>query len=149
MKKAGTVALLVGVQNNSHTLIEAISDQAEILLIEDAVRQGVTDPVELLEIYRSQQLREEEDFGDYVEDLLIQGGVSPDVRQHAVQWFRSKAKIDQFKKMEQDATAVIAKYAYELFQSDPKCVDFTLAGPHAEVRVRVIQIGTRSMDEVA
>jgi hypothetical protein len=143
MQKVGTVALLVAVNPDSASgreLIAAISDAAEILVLESALRSGDQNPLEVIQAYRDQQSREEEEFGDYVEDLLVRtGGLRPDIREHAVQWFQSKAKIERYRKIEADATSVIAKYAYEVFNADPTRREFMLAGPSAEVKIRVFE----------
>jgi len=146
--KIGTVALVIGYVDKDNAkakakepvLVTALSDDQEILIFEQAINQGEENPLKLIQAFRLQQNREEEEFGDHVEDMLTRPGLKEDLRRHGIQWFQSKAKIDIYKHMETEATKVIADYAFEIFQADQKKKDFMLAGPNAEVRVRVFAL---------
>lgn len=105
--------------------------------MEAAIVAGEKEPLDLLERVRAREAKEEEDFGNYVEDLLSKPFLRPEVQQHAVQWLRSKIRIEKYQQSEQEAVKVIAEYALKLFQGDPEKIDFLLAGPHAQVRVRI------------
>ncbi len=141
--KTGTVALVLrcpAARPQDAVLVEALSDDREIELMEAAIIAGEKEPLDLLGRVREREKKEEEEFGNYVEDLLSKPFLRPEVQEHAVQWLHSKIRIDKYQKSEQEAVRVIADYALKLFQGDPEKVDFLLAGPHAQVRVRIFVI---------
>ena len=138
--KNGTVALVVAVEDSAPKLIEMLSDDKEIALFEKGIKSGEADP--LLAVYdlRAQQEKEDDEFGDYVESLLTQPFTRLDIQDHGVRWFRSKIKIEEFQKTESQAREVIANFAYQLYLEDQARTDFVLAGPTAQVRVRVFTL---------
>jgi len=140
--KTGTVALIVGLQSGTSksgepVLIEALSDDREIETLEKALTTGNEAPLETVLELRSRQSREDEEFGDYVEDLLSQPFVRPEIQEHGVQWLKSKIRIEQFQRSETEAMRVIAEYAFKLFLQDRDKTDFLLASAAAQVRIRV------------
>jgi hypothetical protein len=136
--KVGTVALVVRyIDENSPVLITALSDDAEIAVLEEALAAGEEDPLNIIHSLRKQQKDEDEKFGDYVEELLSRPFLKPEIQQHGVQWLKSKMRIEAFLRSETEATQVIAHYAFELFQQTPDQKEFYLAGPSAEVRVKI------------
>ncbi|MCC7441897.1 MAG: hypothetical protein IT285_09700 [Bdellovibrionales bacterium] len=137
MSPAGTVALVVRFDQDRPVLLDVFSDDLEVHALERAVTEGQQDPIQAVYQSRVEHEREEEEFGDYVETLITAPGVRPEIREHGVQWLKSKLKIEEYKKHETDASQVIADYAFKLFSQDPTKSDFVLAGPTAEVRVRV------------
>lgn len=121
-------------------LLDQLSDDREIAALETALVSGEADALDTIYEMRKRQAEEEEEFGNYVEELLSQPCVRPEVREHGLQWFRSKIKIEEYQKCEVEATQVIAQYAFKLFQEDPCRTDFLLAGPTARVRVRIFVV---------
>jgi hypothetical protein len=57
-----------------------------------------------------------------------------------VQWLKSRIRIEQFQEDEKEAAKVIAEYAFKIFSEETALRDFFLAGPKAQVRVRVIVV---------
>ncbi len=137
----GTLALLIRKNRKTPELVHTLTDDREIAVLEAAVQEGEHDPLEKVFLYRSLQAKEDEEFGSYVEELLSQPFVRPEVQAHGVQWFKSKIRIEEHSKTEQAAARVIAEYACKIFQEDSNRTDFTLVGPHAEVRVRIFVLG--------
>lgn len=123
-------------------LVEALSDEEEIELFEEAVARGAENPLDVIREYRATVEREDEEFADYVEDLLSRPFVKPEVQEHGIQWLKSKIKIEKFVQSERDATRVIAQYAYRLYLENPTRTDFVLASPRAKVRVRIFEISS-------
>lgn len=145
-----TIALVVSsTDEQKPTLFEALTSAEEILELELALKNSDPNPLMRVHEYRKKQLDEDEDFADFVEGLLSQPFVKPEVQDHAVQWFKSRAKIEAFQKAEDQASKVIALYAFEIFQNNPEKTDFFLAGPRARVRIRVIQVQGASRDQAA
>jgi hypothetical protein len=135
--KAATVALIIKLEGETPNLVETLSDDREIHILQTAVGSGEQDPLQKVYAQRELQSKEDEEFGDYVEDLLCQKFLKPEIQEHAVQWLRSKVRIEEFQKNESQAAKVIADYAYKIFQSDPERKDFFLAGPSTKVRIIV------------
>jgi hypothetical protein len=136
--KTGTVALIVRYDGREPSLLETLSDDREIALFEQAATLGEADPLAVIAEMRERQKREDDEFGNYVEELLCQPAVRPEILEHGVQWLKSKAKIEAFQKTEREATCVIAQYAYKMFQENPWRKDFLLAGPTAQVRIKIL-----------
>jgi hypothetical protein len=135
-----TIALVVTRHQGEMVLADTLTSGEEILELELAMMNHEVDPLKRVRDYRSKQASEEEEFADFVEGLLSQPFVKPEVQEHAVQWFKSRAKIESFQKAEDDASKVIANYAFQIYCSDPSKTDFLLAGPKAKVRVRIIDL---------
>lgn len=135
--KTATVALVVKFNDQSPSLVETLSDDREITVFESAVEAGELDPLAQLVAHREAQVREDEEFGNYVEELLSQPFLKPDVQEHAVQWLKSKTRIEQFQKSEAEAAQIISNYAYKIFCDAPSKTDFLLVGMTAQVRIRV------------
>lgn len=138
--KIGTVALIVSCPQGEPELVETLSDELEIATLESAVASG-EDPLMAVQAIRDKRQKEDEEFGNYVEDLLSQPFVPTEVRQHGVQWFRSKNRIEQFQRAESEARSVIADFAFKIFKREPTRQDFVLSSTAAEVRVRIFVIG--------
>ena len=138
--KVGTVALIVRSDGTAPTLIETLSDDREIAMLEAALGSGENDPLEPVYSLRARQAKEDQEFGDYVEELLSQPFVRPEIQEHGIQWLKSKIRIEQYQKCEGEATQVIANYAFKLFLENPKRTEFFLAGPAAKVRIRVFML---------
>lgn len=140
--KTGTVALIVRVDDPKQkpTILETISDDQEIKWVETKITEPNTELLKELKELRAVRTSEEEQFGDYVEGLLSQPFLPPEVRTHGVRWMHSKIKIDKFKSSEAEAAKVIADFALRVFVEDPHCEDFYLMGPSARVRVRIFKV---------
>ncbi len=145
-----TIALVVSSTDpEKPVLCEALTSADEILELEMALMNSDPDPLKRVHDFRQRQMMEDEEFADFVEGLLSQPFVKPDVQEHAVQWFKSRAKIEAYQKAEDGASRVIAMYAFEIYQSNPGRTDFFLAGPKAKVRIRVIELKDLQQDQAA
>jgi hypothetical protein len=141
--KTGTVALLLKCppsRSEEAQLLEALSDEREIQLVEAALLAGEIEPMRVIRDFREREQLEDENFGNYVEDLLSKPFLRREVQEHAVQWFKSKIRIENFQKEEEEALRVIAQYALKLFVQNPERLDYLLAAPKAQVRVRIFVI---------
>lgn len=120
--------------------VETFSDEREISALEAAIEAGNPFPLQTVYEFRARAEREDEEFGDYVEDLLTQKSVRPEVQSHGVAWLRSKMKIEQFRRQEREAAEVIAHFALSKVKADPALEDFVLAGPGIQVRIRIFKV---------
>ena len=134
--KVATVALVVQ-SGEIPSLVDVISDDHEISLLESSSRAGEVDLLRPVYEFRKRQCAEDEQFGEYVEDLLSQPFLRPEIQEHGVQWLRSKIRIEEFQRSESDAARIIAEYAMKILLENPEKKDFFLAGPSTMVRVRV------------
>jgi hypothetical protein len=137
--KVATVALVVAGEDVP-SLVDVISDDHEISLLETSARSGSSDPLKAVYELRQQQNVEENQFSEYVEDLLSQPFLRSEIQEHGVQWLKSKIKIEQFQKSETEAAKIIAEYAMKILLENPQKKDFFLAGPSTMVRVRVFSL---------
>ena len=137
--KIGTVALVVSLENESLKLVETFSDDREIAAFESALGLGAN-PLEKVYELREKQAKEDDDFGNYVEDLLSQPFVRPEIQEHGVAWLKSKIRIEEYQKCELEAAQIIANYAFNRFQQSPEVKEFLLVGPVAKVKIRVFTI---------
>ncbi len=135
------IALIVNHASGHPVLAGILTQVEEIKVFEDALYDESLprDPMAEVEAYRSRVVQDDEEFADFVETLLAQPGVRVDVQEHASLWFKSKRKIENFKKAEIEASKVIAQYAFQVYCGDVSKTDFTLAGPTAQVRVVVFE----------
>ena len=138
--KVGTVAIVLAEASSSPQWIETFSDEREIAALEQAISEGSNDPIKAVYAFRERLEQEDEEFGDYVEELLTQKLVRPEIQDHGVAWLRSKLKIQEYRKQEEDAAEVIATYAMARVRENPKLDDFMLAGQGIKVRVRVFKV---------
>lgn len=138
MKSMGTIGLLLRQDPKTRAIVldEVISDDRELSIVEKAIEQGLSISQKLIE-HRAAQAREEDEFGDYVEDILSQPFVSPDVKKHGLLWLKSKMRIEHYQRKELQASRVIADYAMKLFEENPAKTDLILKGPHSRVRVKI------------
>ena len=149
-KEKPTIALIVSnVDSNGCILREALTSSDEILELELALVSSESEPLKRVHDFRAKQLLEDEEFADFVEGLISQPFVKPDVQEHALQWFKSRAKIEAYQKAEDNASQVIALYAFEIYQSNKNRTDFFLAGPKSKVRIRVIEIKEKQQEKAA
>jgi hypothetical protein len=135
--RAATVALIVKKRADTTDLIEVLSDEREIDVYESEQLRNNPDPLARVHEYRAKQIEEDDAFADYVEELLSQPFQKEEIKEHGIQWLRSKQRIEDFQKNENEAAVVIAKFALDLFTKDPEKNDFYLSGPTAQVRVRI------------
>ena len=133
--KVATVALVV--EGEQPALVDVISDDREIHLLESSSRSGEGDLIKLIREFRQRQIAEEAQFGQYVEDLLSQPFLHTEIQEHGLQWLKSKIRIEQFQRNETDAAKVIAEYAMKILMENPEKTDFFLAGPKTMVRIRI------------
>ena len=135
--RMGTVAIIIRFDGDTPVLVETLSDDQEILALEEAVQKREPDPLRYVHTQRENRAAEDEKFGDYVEHLISQPCVKGEVLQHGLEWFYSKMRIEKYKRNEAEAAAVIARYALEVFQDAPDRKEFVLAGPRSKVQVKV------------
>jgi hypothetical protein len=135
-----TIAIVVTRNGGEPVLADTLTSPEEILELEMAMINREPEPLKRVEAFRVKQKTEDEEFADYVEHLLSQPFLKPEVQDHAVQWFKSRSKIETYQKAEDEASRVIAQYAFQVFSDDPSKTDFLLAGPKARVRIRVIDL---------
>jgi hypothetical protein len=148
--KAATLALVVQYKDDLPLLVDIFSDDKEIGFLETKLQEAsAEDPLQAVYSQRELQAKEEEEFGDYIEDLLSHPFVRPEVQEHAVAWFKSKIRIEKYQKAEAEAAKVIAEYAYQVFRDDPSRRDFMLSGPTHVVRVRIFVLGEQRPADVA
>ena len=140
MSRTGTVALVVRIESGSPILLDQISDDHEIEILEQSMKVGGSQALEDVYHARDRQFEEEERFGDFVEALITQPFVKQEILEHGVQWLKSKVKIEKYQRQERDATRVIAQYAFQVYSENPGLTDFMLSGPHAQVRIRVLEL---------
>lgn len=144
-----TITLVVNIGQDVPTLAETLINANEMLELEMALIKGESDPVAKVWEYRQKQKGEDEEFADFVEGLLSQPFLKPEIQQHAIQWFKSRMKIESFQKAEDEASRVIAQYAFQIYMGDRGKTDFLLSGPKAKVRIRVIELDLQSKRQVA
>ncbi len=137
--KIGTVAVVLAGESEIQW-VETFSDEREISALEQAILAGNPFPLQSVYAHRAKSERDDAEFGDYVEDLLCQKAVRPEVQSHGVAWLRSKMKIEQFREQEREAAEVIANFALAKYKEDPALEDFVLAGPGVQVRIRIFKI---------
>jgi len=138
--KEATIALVVrleGDQPKKPKLIDALSDDREIALFESALTMGETSPLDKVYEMRTQQHLEEEEFGNYVEELLARPFLRPEIREHGLQWLRSRMRIEEYQKTETEAARTISEYALKMYESNQELRDFSLAGATTVIRVRI------------
>lgn len=143
--KLSTLALVVCMRDDRPVLIDSLSDHHEIALLESAIQAQESDPLGVVYQVRERRQREDEAFGDYVEELLSQPCVRDEIRQHGLQWLRSQIRIERFRDAELEAARTIASFAFEIFRDDAKRDDFILSGPQASIRIRVIHLKNDAM----
>lgn len=148
--KAATIALIVrSLGGRVPEIIDVLSDDREISLLESGWGSGDGEALGKVYEFRTTQAREDDEFADYVEDLLSQPFVKPEIQEHGVQWLRSKIRIEEFQKNEREAAKIIADYALKVFSGNPERKDFLLAGPKANVRVRIFVLDKQVLDSAA
>jgi hypothetical protein len=135
--KTATVALIVRFEGEAPSLAEIVSDDQELEILEAAFADEDRDPLAEIQEHRRKICREDDEFGDYVEQLLCQPFVKSEVQEHGVEWLKSRIRIEQFQKTESAAARVIGDYAYKLFSENQGLKDFFLSGPNTRVRVRI------------
>ncbi len=127
----------------SSPAFEILQDEYEIEYLENALRQGDKQPLQEI-LYRRTLINEKEDLqADYVEELLSRPFARPNLQKQAVLWLKSKMKLNTHRQNENQAALVIAEYAYQIYQSNPDRIDFLLAGPNSQVRIRIFPLVTR------
>jgi hypothetical protein len=138
--KTGTVALIISYDGKTPILLDSLSDDAEIAMLESAVQAGESEPLQAVYMARTRQAKEDEEFGNYVEELLSQPFVRPEIQEHGLQWLKSKIRIEEFQRSEKEATMVISQYAFKVFQESPWREEFFLAGPTAKVKIKIVML---------
>lgn len=138
--KVSTVALIISLDGESPCLVDTLHDEYEIEYLEVALRTGEPEPLRQIFDHRARQLKQESEFGDYVEELLSQPFLHPEVQRHGIQWFNSQIKIEKFQKSEAEAVKIISDYAFKIFKGDRSQTDFCLASPNSQVRIRVFAL---------
>lgn len=140
-----TIALAVHLRKDGPLLVDVFSDSREILLLESAVLVGEADPLRVVYEHRDKLAREDEEFSNYVENLLSQPFLRSEIQEHGVQWLKSRIRIERYQRDERDAARIIAEYALEVFRSTREKTDFLLAGPRTEVRIRIFVLENKQL----
>ncbi|MEO5971409.1 MAG: hypothetical protein ABIQ95_15905 [Bdellovibrionia bacterium] len=138
--KTSNIALIVSLQQDPPVLIDTLTSDVEINFLEASLQKGEPDPLAEIYRYRSHVEKQESEFGDYVEELLSKPFLEVLMQRQAVQWLRSKIKMEQFQKQEQFAAKLISDYAYKLFTTEPARNDFFIESTHFRVRVRIFTL---------
>lgn len=136
-KTTGTIAIVVRMEDETPVLIDAISDDSEIVWLERAISEGTGDPLRDVYEKRATQRLEDEEFANYVEDLLSQPFLDPKIQEHGVQWFKARHRIEVHEQNERDAKAGIVQYAMEIFADNKSLTEFELNGNESKVRVKI------------
>lgn len=138
----GTIGLILRRDRTTGKTVldEVISDDREIDLIENLPIGAEASFWQRLEEFRRARAKEEDEFGDYVEEILEQPFASPEVKKHGLLWLKSKIRIEQFQRKELEASRVIAEYALKIFEAYPERRDLILKGPKSKVRVRIFEL---------
>ena len=139
-QKFGTVAVVLALDMGSERWVDTLSDERELMTLENAITGGEEFPLEMVYAFRERQKSEDEVFGDYVEELLSQPFVRPEIRDHGVAWLKSRVKIEKYKTQESDAARVIAEFALQKYWKNPNLEDFQLSGEGVEVRVKIFRL---------
>jgi hypothetical protein len=138
--KTNLLILVVEQQVNEFVLVDSFSDQEEIDLLLHSIEKGEEDPLLLVHQFRKKRELEEEEFGDTVEELLQNPFLNTEIRNHGLEWFKSRIRMEKFRSAEQEAREVVSAYAFQLFQKNPRLRDFTLEGQNSAVRVKVLEV---------
>ena len=96
--KTTTLALVIMHKAELPVLLETLSNEHEILFMEEALRAGEVNPLEQIYEIRAIEAKQEDELGNSIEDLLSHAFLRPEIQQHAIQWLRSKIKIEQYQK---------------------------------------------------
>lgn len=144
MKAISTLALVICFKDQSPSHLATISDEREISILDHAIQTKERNPLDKVIEHRELVAREEEEFGDFVEQLLSQPFQRTEIREHGLAWFQSRIRLEQFQKEETDAARVVAEYAYAVFQEDPRRRDFILDGAAAKIRIRIFEVQQQS-----
>jgi hypothetical protein len=144
--KTATVALVIRIDGEAPSLAEIVSDDQEIEILETAFADQNRDALAEIQEHRRRIAREDDEFGDYVEQLLCQPFAKCEIQEHGVEWMKSRIRIEQFQKTETAAARVIGDYAYKLFSENRQLKDFFLSGPNTRVRVRIFVLPTEASD---
>jgi hypothetical protein len=147
--KVGTVALAVASDEKGPVLVDYFSDEREIATLDLALKNQDPEPLETVYSFRERQIHEDDEFGDYVEDLLSRPFLKDEVRDHGLQWLHSKIKIERFQKNEREASRTIADFAFRLYSEDPSKEDFLLASHSAAVRILILKVPPRKPSQAA
>ncbi len=141
MLQTGTVLiLLVRDEEGRPRILDSVSDDPEISLIEQALADRSPDPVLAVRLRRQEQEAEEEAFADYVETLLSAPACGLQLQHHASLWFRSRIDLEEYRRAESKARRVIVDFAFRRYCDDPSQTDFTLVSHEAEVRVIIREV---------
>ena len=148
--KAATIALIVrSLRGKTPQIVDVLSDDREISMLESGWKTSDGEALGKVYEYRDNQSREDDEFADYVEDLLSQPFVKPEIQEHGIQWLKSKIRIEEFQRNEREAAKIIAEYALKVYSGNPERRDFLLAGPKAQVRVRIFVVDGQVIDQAA
>lgn len=135
--KAATIALAVEFRDDKPVLLETLADSREIGILESSLQLHEGDPLKKVYEFRAEQSKEDEEFSNYVEDLLSKPFLKSEIQTHGVRWLKSRIRIEKLQKEETQAAVVIARYALQILTHEKELRDFCLAGANAHVRVRV------------
>lgn len=139
--KFGTIAIIL----EDDQWVETLSDEREVEILVGALECRLQEPLGEVYRFRARQEGEDELFGDHIENLLTKPFVKPEIREHGVKWLESRVKIEKFRKEEKEAAQIIASFALQKREENPKLQDFQIVSDQAEVRVRIFKIQKQRM----
>jgi hypothetical protein len=138
--KTSTIALIVTFKNKAPCWVDTLLEESEIEYLAAVVQANESEPLRRVYEFRAQQKAKEEEMGDFVEELLSKPFLNPKVQNHGINWLKSKIKIENYQKIEQQAAEIVADYAFKIYQQDLGKTDFFLVSATSQVRVRVFTI---------
>lgn len=151
--RTSTLAILISNHQESlgetPVVVDTLFDEEEIGFLEAGLREGDTHILQRIYEHRAKQALSDEEFGNYIEDLLSQPFVKADARKHGIQWLKSKIRSDEFHKLEKEAAQVITEYAFRIFLKDRHRTDFFLLTEKSQVRVRLFFLPETSLANAA
>src|SRR5687767_1288805 len=98
--RTSTVALVVTFESGAPLWMDTISDEREIQYIEEALRAGDPQPLERVYESRASESKQDDDFGNYIEDLFSKPYVNTDSQKQGLKWLHSKIRIEKYQRIE-------------------------------------------------
>lgn len=132
-----TIALVVTYREQDPILLDSLSDDNEISTLEKSILVGGGHPLEMIYEEREKKRQCDQVMGAALERVIQEKDRPQEVKFYAIDWFKTKSRIDQLLEEEAKSREVIAKFAFQLFCEDHRKKDFFLQGSQVKLRVRV------------
>jgi hypothetical protein len=133
------VNIAVIVNHEKTGMVEFLADQSEIEFFQDSTK-SLSERLQDIYLMRAQREQQEEDLADYVENLVLNPMLHPEIKQQGVEWFYSRIKIDQYRQKELQAAQLIAQYAFEQFLADTQKATFDLSSSENTVHIKIFTL---------